>query len=101
MTAEDLIEEAILLDPSDHATAIIGMHPDLFSVEGTSGGIVHNHYIQPNAATVGLAILIQAFGPATPQLNAGHPNSNGWATLTPILDDAARRSATRTERTRG
>ena len=88
VTAEDLIEEAILLDPSDHATAIIGMHPDLFSVEGTSGGIVHNHYIQPNAATVGLAILIQAFGPATPQLNAGHPNSNGWATLTPILDDA-------------
>jgi len=88
VTAEDLIEEAILLDPSDHATAIIGMHPDLFSVEGTSGAIVHNHYIQPNGATVGLAVLIQALGPATPQLNPQHPNSNGWATLTPILDDA-------------
>ena len=53
-TAEDLIEEALLLDPSDHATAIIGMHPDLFSVEGTSAGIVHYHYIQPNGATAGL-----------------------------------------------
>jgi hypothetical protein len=87
VTAEDLIEEAILLDPSDHATAIIGMHPDLFSVEGASGAIVHNHYIQPNGATVGLAILIQALGPATPQLKTDTANSNGWATLTPILDD--------------
>ena len=87
VTAEDLIDEAILLDPSDHATAIIGMHPDLFSVEGTSASIVHNHYIQPDGATAGLAVLIQALGPATPQLNTGHANANGWATLTPILDD--------------
>jgi len=87
VTAEDLIEEAVLLDPSDHATAIIGMHPDLFSVEGTSGGIVQNQYIQPNGATKGLAVLLQALGPATPQENQGDPNANGWATLTPILDD--------------
>jgi hypothetical protein len=47
------------------------MHPDLFSVEGTSGGIVHNHYIQPNGATVGLAVLIQALGPGHPAAERG------------------------------
>jgi hypothetical protein len=86
ITAEDMIEEALLLDPSDHATAIIGMHPDMFSVDGTSGSFVHNHYIQPDGATAGLAVLIQALGPATPQ-SGGGSNANGWATLIPIVDD--------------
>jgi hypothetical protein len=86
-TAEDMIEEALLLDPSDHATAIIGMHPDMFSVEGTSGSLVHNHYIQPDGATAGLAVLIQVLGPATPQIG-GQSNANGWATLVPIVDDS-------------
>lgn len=87
LTAEDLAEESILLDPSDHATAIIGMHPDLLSVEGVSGSHVQNNYIQPNGATKGLAVLLQAFGPATPQQTPGQPNASGWATLTPIVDD--------------
>ncbi len=88
LTAEDLVEESILLDPSDHATAIIGVHPDLLSVDGGSGSYVHTHYIQPNGATAGLAVLLQVVGPATPQETTGQPNASGWATLTPIVDDS-------------
>jgi hypothetical protein len=101
VTAEDLIEEAILLDPSDsrhgdhrHASRSLqrGWH---------ERGIVHNQYIQPNGATKGLAVLLQALGPATPQETSGEPNANGWATLTPILDDTASVSQPERKETRG
>ena len=87
-TAQDLLEETALLDTSDHAIAIIGMHPDLLSAEPNSAATVQTTYIGPNGFALELSVLLQVLGPATPQQTPRQPNPGGWATLTPILQDS-------------
>ena len=86
-TVRDRLEEEALKDVSDHAIAIVGMHPDLLSVEPTSAAHVQSNHISPNGFSLELSFVLESAGPATPQQTPGQPNATGWATLIPILDD--------------
>jgi hypothetical protein len=86
-TVRDRLEEEALKDVSGHAIAIVGMHPDLLSVEPTSAAHVQSNHISPNGFSLELSFVLESAGPATPQQTAGQPNATGWATLIPILDD--------------
>ena len=87
MAARDLLEEEALKDCSDHATAIIAVHPELLSAEPNSAVDVQKNFIASNGATFALSIELQEVGPAQPQVTPNESNSGGWATLTPITDD--------------
>jgi hypothetical protein len=86
-TARDRLDEEVLKDVSDHAIAIVGVHPDLLSAEPTSAAHVQSNHISPNGCALDLSFVLEGLGPATPQQTPGQPNATGWATLTPILDD--------------
>ena len=84
---DDLLEEHALKDSTDHAAAMIGLHPDLLSVDPDSGAHVHVCHIHASAQTLGLAHRLRQAGPATPQETSGQPNAKGWATMEPLTDD--------------
>lgn len=88
MSAQDLEEEQDLLDTSDHAAAMIGMHPELLSAEPTSAAYLHTHHIALNEHIREMALHLRLAGPAEPQKAAGASNGNGWATLVAQTDDA-------------
>jgi hypothetical protein len=88
-TAEDLMEEQALLDPTDHATTLIGMHPEVLSVEPTSCAYIQTHHIATSPFTEDVSDDITQLGPAQPQVTQGQPNDPtvGWATLVPMTDE--------------
>jgi hypothetical protein len=86
-TAQDLLEEAALIDSTDHATAMVGLHPEMLSIEPNSAAHIQHNLIQTNGTLQALASQLDAAGPATPQTTSGQPNASGWATLAPVLDD--------------
>src|SRR5215471_16146481 len=86
-TARDRLEEEVLKDVSDHAVAIIGLHPDLLSAEPVSAAHVQTNHIPSSVSAQDLSSVLEGLGPATPQQTPGQPNPMGWATLTPILDE--------------
>lgn len=88
MTELDLHEEQALVDATDHARTLIGLHPDLLCAEPNGAQQIHTNYISTNGKTRFLARLLQARGAATPQATPGQPNAQGWATLRPLTSDA-------------
>ncbi|MEA3413412.1 MAG: hypothetical protein U9R74_18030 [Pseudomonadota bacterium] len=87
VTPWDLLEEAALCDSSDHATAIIGVNPELLSAEPNSAADIQCNHIATNINTFILAQKLSTVGAATPQQHPNLPNDKGWATMTPVLDD--------------
>ena len=85
-TLDDLLEEQVLKDASDHAAAMIGFHPDHLSLDPVSAAHVHTNHIHTNGQTLGLAQRLQQAGPAIPQESSGQPNATGWATMEPLTD---------------
>ena len=83
-SAQDYLEEEALKDVSDHATALIALHPEVLSAEPNSAANIQKNLIATNGDTTALRIQIQQLGDAQPQQTAGHPNAAGWATLTPF-----------------
>ncbi len=87
LNLQDLYEETVVVDTSDHASTLISLHPSATSGESNSAAHIHTNWIQPNGATVGLAQVLQGLGDAQPQVTPNAPNGNGWATLVPLTDD--------------
>lgn len=85
-SALDLMEESVLVDMTDHAHALIGMHSDLLSLDPVSAAYIHGAHIASSPATIILASALGQLGPATPQQMPGQPNQNGWATLVPLMN---------------
>jgi hypothetical protein len=85
----ELIEESMLVDVSDHAQTLIGMHVELASLDPDTAAHVHGSYIASSPATVILANQLASMGPATVQQTAGQPNPDGWATLVPLMNKRA------------
>ena len=83
-SAQDYLEEEALKDVSDHATALIALHPEVLSAEPNSAANIQKNLIATNGDTTALRIQIQQLGDAQPQQTAGQPNAAGWATLTPF-----------------
>jgi hypothetical protein len=86
LTEQDLREEQALFDPNSHAEALVGLHPDILSVEPNSGAHILANYVSLDSNTQFLGGLLPSMGPATP---AGTNNMGltPWATLQPLLDD--------------
>lgn len=84
---QDVLEERALIDVTDHASTLIGLHPNMLSGEPNSAAHIQGNWIQPNGATTALAVQIQALGDAQPEQAPGAPNPTGWATLVPLTDD--------------
>lgn len=87
VSVEDYLEEQALMDVSDHATALIGLHPEVLSAEPNSAAHIQKNLIQSNGATVALGIQIQQLGDAAPQQTPNQPNTKGWATLRPFTNE--------------
>ena len=87
LTEQDLMEEQAMVDVSSHAEALIGLHPDILSIEPNSGAHIQNNYVSPDSNTQNLAFQLDKFyGPAVPQ---GTPNMGvtPWATLVPMINE--------------
>lgn len=84
--ALDLMEESALVDMTDHAHALIGMHCDLLSLDPVSAAYIHGAHIASSPATIILASALAQLGPAMPEQTPGQPNQNGWATLVPLMN---------------
>lgn len=91
-SAIELIDEQTLIDTTDHAAAMVGLHPETLSAEPNSAAYIHANHIAPNPLTSDLSDDIAAAGPAQPQITPGQPNgvTQGWATLRPFTDDQGR-----------
>jgi hypothetical protein len=88
-SAIELLDEHALIDITDHAAAMVGMHPEILSVEPGSAAHIHENHIAPSPFTSDLSDDIGAAGAAQPQLVPGQPNAftQGWATLRPFTDE--------------
>lgn len=82
----DMREEAMLVDSHDHASALIGAHAELVSLDPDSAAFIHAGYIGPDQTTVQLAATLQKRGMATVEQSPGQPNPAGWATLRPLMN---------------
>lgn len=87
LSAGELLEERALVDSTDHAAALVGLHPELLSVDPASAHILHSGHITTNHMLDPVSSTLEALGTAEPQASANQPNPSGWATLVPVTDD--------------
>ena len=85
LNAGEMREEAMLIDSHDHASAMIGAHAELLSLDPESAAYIHASTIGPDQTTVRLAATLQARGMATVEQSPGQHNPSGWATLRPLM----------------
>ena len=84
-SAQDLADEGALLDPYDHAAALISFNPNIMALDGNAAHAVKTSYIASAQATQDCHDAIVYYGDAKPQgLDGGNP---GWATLMPVKKD--------------
>lgn len=83
----DLVEESFLMDTNSHAQTLVGLFPDLLSVEPGSAAIVHTSYIAPDENTQFLGRLLRTMGPAVPAGTTSISGIQPWATLVVVADD--------------
>ena len=80
---QDVLEEQVLIDSTDHARTLIALHPDLMSAEPVSAAYIKTQYVESDTGTQILATQIESLGPAQPE----SVSTGGWATLRPLTDD--------------
>ena len=86
LTLQDLKDEQVLVDMSDFARTLVGMHPDFLAANVKAAGIVQFGHVTQNQYTKELTQMLNGMGPAQPQgMTAGSGNP-GWATLIPYTD---------------
>lgn len=83
MTLQELLEEQVLIDSTDHARTLIGLQPDLMSAEPVSAAYIKNQHLEHSVGTRIISNRIEALGPAQPE----SISTGGWATLRPLTDD--------------
>lgn len=87
-TEQDMREERVLVDAASHAATLVGMHPDLLSLDANSANNIHSNHIDTSIDVVLLAELLRRsqFATANPQLVHDTPNPTGWGTLVPVMN---------------
>jgi len=83
---QDLVDEQALVDTSSFAATMVGLHPDVLSMDPTSAAHVHANYIATDSNTEFLDKLLAKMGPAVPQGARNVSSAEPWATLQPLLD---------------
>src|SRR5205823_1846923 len=84
---KDLIDESALIDYCSFAEALVGVHPDILSVEPNSAAHIQTNYLSPDSNTQFLAAILQSMGPAVPQGIANVAGLPPWATLMPLINE--------------
>ena len=84
----DLLDEHALVDCSSHADALVGVHPDILSIEPNSAAVIHTKYVSVNAMTQLLGEFLQTLGPAVPVGSTSISGAAPWANLVPLLNDS-------------
>jgi hypothetical protein len=83
---QDLRDEHALVDCLSHAQALVGLHPDILSIEPRSAAVVHGSYLGVDENTEALGEFLQTLGPAVPQGTVSAAGKNPWAVLVPLVD---------------
>jgi hypothetical protein len=83
----DLEDESALVDVNSHAEALVGLHPDIVSVDPSSAAHIQSNYVSQDSNTQFLAELLQTMGPAAPEGTTSVFGMPAWATLLPLVDD--------------
>jgi hypothetical protein len=83
---QDLVHEQALVDTSSFAATMVGLHPDVLSIEPASAAHVHANYIATDSNTRFLDGVLRSMGPAVPQDAGNVSGATPWATLQPLLD---------------
>lgn len=83
---QDLQDEHVLIDCTSHAAALVGVHPELLSLEPNSAAAIHTSYIGIDANTEFLGIELQGMGPAAPAGSLNVSGNPSWATLMPLMN---------------
>jgi hypothetical protein len=86
LTLQDLKDEQVLIDSSDFARTLVGMHPDFLAANVKAAGTVQYGHITQNQYTKELRELLDGLGPAVPQGQGATAAAPGWATLVPYKD---------------
>jgi hypothetical protein len=88
VTLDDFLEEESLKDAADHATSLVGLHPEALSIEGGSAAHIQRNLIQGKGDTrlLPLMLKLRSLGEAAPETSPTSPNAKGWATLRPLTD---------------
>jgi hypothetical protein len=87
MSQWDLQDEQALLDFNSQAEALVGLHPDLVSIERDTAAHIQANYVSPDSNTQFLAALLQTMGPAAPSGMTSVSGKPPWATLLPLVND--------------
>ncbi len=87
-TEQDLREERVLVDTASLAATLVGMHPDVLSLEANSAHNIHSNYVDTSIDVVVLSEKLRRpqYQMAMPQLQANTPNPTGWGTLVPLMN---------------
>lgn len=82
----DLRDEHALIDCTSHADALVGLHPDILSIEPGSAAFIQASYVGVDSNTQFLGELLRSMGPAVPQGMANVAGKPSWATLLPLMN---------------
>ena len=89
LTLSDLEDELALVDITNHAEALVGLHPDILAIEPNSAAHIQINYVSQDSNTQFLASLLQqTMGPAAPSGMTNLVAKPPWATLMPLVNDA-------------
>lgn len=80
-TEQDFLDEMVFVDFNSHAEAMVGLHPDILSLEPMSGANIINNYVGPSSDTQALASDLEEMGPAVPESMTSVNGAQPWATL--------------------
>jgi len=86
-SAQDLRDEQALVDTTSFAEALVGVHPDLLSVEPASGTFILTNYVSQDSNTQFLGDVLQGMGPAVPQGMTSVSGLPPWGTLMPLVNE--------------
>lgn len=82
----DLHEERALLDTTDLASTLVGLHPDLMALDAGAAHSIHSTVIGTSIDVYELGLTLQGYTEAKPQVTPNVPNQAGWGTLVPLMN---------------
>jgi hypothetical protein len=86
LTEQDLRDENALIDSSNHAAALIMLHPLMLRGEPNQAHHIYTTYASVGIEMKDLAQTLMKLGAALPQTELSQANDSGWATLRLLVD---------------
>ena len=91
-TLKDLQDEGALIDPTSFAEAVVGVHPDILSVEPVSAAHIQVNYVSQDTNTQELGLFVlPGMGGAVPEGMSTLSGKPPCGTLTPLIDETTKK----------